>query len=84
MASGPTSGPLRAGQWTKVLWGWGTFSAVYQASGQGFPVEVRMYTPFFSTFTLQSGGFFRFSPTGYGDVWFLSPNGGSYALSAPP
>jgi len=80
MTSAGRSGTLQANQWTKVMWGWGRFSITYQVFGTALPVEVRMYTPFFSSFSLGVGGFFQFSPIGYGDVWFRSGTDGTYVL----
>jgi hypothetical protein len=80
VGGGQNSGTLNPGVWTKVMWGWGVFSLTYQVFGTGLPVEVHMYTPIHSSFTLQFGGFFRFAPAGYGDVWFKSPAGGTYTI----
>jgi hypothetical protein len=74
------SGTLQPGQWTKVMWGWGVYSLTYQAFGTGLPVDVEKYTPIKSSFQLGYGGFFEFSPIGYGDVWFRSGTGGDYQI----
>jgi hypothetical protein len=75
-----TTGALQPGQWRKVMWGWGKYSLTYQVFGTALPVQVEMYTPNKTTFTLSFGGFFQFSPLGYGDVWFRSATGGNYRI----
>jgi hypothetical protein len=81
MPAADPAGVLSPNQWTKVMWAWGYFKLTYQVSGSAFPLQVRMYQPLYSEFTLQVGGAFQFGPIGYGDVWFFSPTGGSYRIS---
>jgi hypothetical protein len=74
------TGPLRARQWTKVLWGWGYYAVRYGISLDVAGGQYRCYaSP--SPFPISSD----FLPNevthrmiGYGDVWLWSPNAGSY------
>lgn len=72
---------LDPGAWKRVMWGWGMYTLTYQVYGTAFPVEAHFYTPIYSSRTLNSGDFFDFAVLGYGDLWFKSGNGGTYAFT---
>ena len=81
-ATGVVSGHLRAGQWTKVLWGWGYYSVDYGASIDASGGEYRCYTAPLP-WPVSSGTLphvITHRVIGYGDCWLYSPVEATYYL----
>ena len=74
------TGTLQPGVWKQVMQGWGKYDVLYSVVGTSLPVLVHKYTPLYREFTLPLGGTLEFDPLGYGEVWFKSDAGGSYAF----
>lgn len=80
--SSTINGSLRAGQWTKVLWGWGYYAVRYGISLDVSGGEYRCYTvP--SPFPISSGHLpneVTHRVIGYGDVWLYAPTDAMYFI----
>lgn len=77
------SGSLRAGEWTKVLWGWGYYAIDYGASISAGGGQYRCYSAP-SPWPISSGNLpsrLTHRVIGYGDVWLYSPVDASYTLN---
>lgn len=77
------SGPLRAGEWTKVLWGWGYYSVRYTTSTSAPGGEYRCYSPPWPWPTSSGGlpAYITHRVNGYGDCWLRSPVDATYYLN---
>jgi hypothetical protein len=76
------SGPLQAGKWKKVLWGWGKYSIRYGARIGAEGGQYRCYTAPIP-WPVSSGSLpdeITHNVLGYGDVWLYSPVDTNYYL----
>jgi hypothetical protein len=76
-------GTLTAGRWTKVLWGWGSFTVYYRAETNPPGGEYRCYcAPV--PWPISSGALparIAHTVVVYGDVWLMSPVTANFALT---
>lgn len=76
VAAGPVTGELKAGEWTKVLWGWGFYSVDYYASISMSGGKYRCYPGGSGDLPRRITHTVAF----YGDCWLYSPGDATYAL----